>query len=108
MNELEQRGIQSESEFRLREAELNQKISQNEADLAIKEKELAARDEELKEAKRSRRWKTVLDILGIGVPLAATGYWMHQGLKFEEEGKVYSSRTSQVVSGFLRLFGKKG
>ena len=95
--EIEEKAKQTEKEFNIREAELNQKISQTNAELAIKEKELAARDEELKEAKRSRRWKTVLDILGIGVPLAATGYWMHQGLKFEEEGKVYLQRAKQLL-----------
>ena len=77
-------------------------------DAEIKQAELEQTDEELKEAKRSRRWHTALEILGIGVPVAASAYWMRRGLQFEEEGKVYTSRTMQWLSNHIRLFGKKG
>jgi hypothetical protein len=54
-----------------------------------------------------RRWRTLLDILGIAVPTAASGYWLYKGMKFEEEVKIHSSRTTQWFSGIARLF-KKG
>lgn len=92
----------------IRKAELEQRVKQAEADLEMKQEELNQKQEELKEAKRSRRWRTVLDLCGIGLPIAASAYWMKRGLQFEEEGKVYSSRTGQWLSQHLRLFGKKG
>ena len=88
--------------------ELNLRKNELETEVELKKNELAQKDAELKEAKKSRRWKTVLDILGITVPTAATGFWIWKGLKFEEEGKIYSSRTMQWVSGFTRMFKKNG
>ena len=95
-----------ERAIKWKEAENRQK--QLEAELAMRDKEVAEKEEELKEAKRGRRWRTALDILGITVPTAITSFWMYQGLKFEEDGKVYSSRTLQWLSSHMRLFGKKG
>lgn len=92
----------------IRKAELEQRIKQAEMDAELKQAELEQKEEELKEAKRGRRWHTVVDILGIGVPVAASAYWMRRGLQFEEEGKVYTSRTMQWLSSHVRLFGKKG
>ena len=92
----------------IRKAELEQRVKQAEMDIELKQAEIEQKEEELKEAKRGRRWRTVLDLLGIGVPVAASAYWMKRGLQFEEEGKVYTSRTGQWLSNHLRLFGKKG
>lgn len=92
----------------IRKAELENKIKQLEMESTMREAELEQKDAELKEAKKTRRWKTVLDILGIGAPIAAGAYWMHRGMQFEEEGKVYTSRTMQWISSHLRLFGRKG
>ena len=91
-----------------RKAELEQKVKQLEIESELKKAELEQKDAELAEARKGRRWRTVLEILGIGAPIAASAYWMHRGLQFEEEGKVYSSRTMQWLSSHLRLFGKKG
>lgn len=79
-----------------------------EAELEVKRQEVGIKEAELQEAKKGRRTRTVLDILGIAVPTMATGYWMWQGMKFEEEGKIFSSRTTRWLSEHLRLFGKKG
>ena len=95
-------------ENRIRDAELKFKLEQLNRDMEIKNAELEKRDAELQEAKKTRRWRTVLDFLGIAVPTAASGYWLYKGMKFEEEGKVYSSRTSQWFSGITRLFKRNG
>lgn len=100
--------IAKQDELELKKAEIGQRISEAEAEVELKKAELAAKDAELQEAKKGRRWRTFVDILGIGTPLAVSSYFMVKGLKFEEEGKIYSSRTSQFVSGITRLFGKKG
>lgn len=93
-------------EQKLREHELEMKLAQFENDREIKQAELEKKDAELQEAKKTRRWRTFLDILGIGVPTLVTAYWMRKGLKFEEDGKIYSSRTSQWVGNLTRLFRK--
>lgn len=93
---------------KIRDAELDAKADQLHLELLEKEKELELKKAELAEAKRGRRWRTALDIAGISAPLAISSYWMFKGLKFEEEGKIYSSRTTQFMSGIMRLFGKKG
>lgn len=95
-----------ERAIKWKEAENRQK--QLEAELAMRDKEVTEKEEELKEAKRGRRWRTVLDILGITVPPAIASFWMYQGMKFEEDGKIYSSRTLNWLSSHIRLFGKKG
>lgn len=106
--ELELRKAELEAKVKQMEAELNQKVKQMEYDIDVKKAELAQKEAELKEAKKGRWWRTVLDVLGIAVPTVATGYWLHQGFKFEEEGKIYTSRTSQFLSGIAKMFGKKG
>ena len=95
-------------ELRIREKELNLREMQLLQERDLKNAELAKKDAELVEAKKTRRWKTVLDILGITVPTAATGFWLYKGLKFEEEGKILSSRASTWFSGISRLFTRKG
>lgn len=91
-------------EMKLRNAELDLKVRQAAEDVRLKEAELAAKDAELKEAKKGRIWRTVLDILGITVPTATTAWWLYNGMKFEEEGKIYSSRTAQWIGNLGRLF----
>lgn len=108
MAELEQKRLQTENELKLRTAELEQRRAQAEHELEMKKDELAQKEAELKEAKKSRRWKTAVDVLGISLPIGVGLYGLIKGFEFEEEGKIYSSRTTQFVSGFLRLFSKKG
>ena len=95
-------------ELRLREEELKQRVISAETEANLRKAELEQKDAELKETKRGRVWSTILGVLGIGVPVAASSYWMYKGMKFEEEGKIYSSRTGQWLASHLRLFGKKG
>lgn len=104
--ELEQKIAQFNADMELKTKELEQKTAQFNADVESKTKELTQRNDELKENKRARRWKTVTEILGIGLPLAASAAWIRRGLQFEEEGKIFSSRTTQWVSGITRLFRK--
>ena len=91
----------------LRKAELELRVKQAEKEAELKQAELDQKDAELQEAKRGRRWRTVLDILGIAVPTAATAHWLYKGMKFEQEGQIFSSRTVQWLSNHTRLF-KKG
>lgn len=106
--ELKDRDFAQMDERAIKWKETENRQKQLESELAIREKELAEKEEELKETKRGRRWRTALDFIGIAVPTAATGFWMYQGMKFEEEGKIFSSRTMQWLSNHMRLFGKKG
>jgi len=105
-DELKLKDQQSTRENNLRSAELDATVRRTAEELKIKETELAQKDAELKEAKRSRRWRTVLDLLGIAVPTGASCYWMYKGMKFEEEGKIYTSRTGRWLSEHLKLFRK--
>ena len=104
MDEAKTRETELELKSKQIEEELKLKVQQVSNDLEIKKAELERKDAELKEAKKSRRWHTFMEGLGIAVPIVATGYWMKKGLKFEEEGKIYSSRTSQWIGGIKRLF----
>ena len=106
--EVSDRAYHDTMELEQRKAEADAKLQQALQELSVKKDELAVKEEELKEAKRGRRWRTALDILGIGLPAAVTCYWMKRGLEFEESGKLYSSRTAQWLSQHLRLPGKKG
>ena len=104
-------------ELKIREREVDQKLSLMEKEMALKltqlenekelkQAELDKKDAELQEAKRGRRWRTFLDLLGISMPILFTAHWMKKGLEFEEDGKIYSSRTSQWVGNLTRLFRK--
>lgn len=100
--------ISKSDENAMRMAELEQRKVQSQREFEMRENELAQKEAELKEAKKSRRWKTAVDVLGISLPIGVGLYGLVKGFEFEEEGKIYSSRTTQFVSGFLRLFSKKG
>lgn len=88
------------------EEELKLKVQQAADELECKKAELEQKQAELKEAKKARKWKTFLEFLGIAVPTGVTAYWLGKGLKFEEEGKIYSSRTAQWLGGLTRMFRK--
>lgn len=47
--------------------------------------------------------KFLANIAAIGIPTAASCFWMRKGMKFEETGS-YTGRTPQWVSSFFRLF----
>lgn len=67
--------------------------------------ELRMKEEQLKDSKKDRIIKVVLDGAGIIVPVAVSSYWMAKGLTFEEKG-TFTSRTGQWLSSHLRLFKK--
>ena len=95
-----------DKELELTAKKLEQEATRTAAETRLKEQELDIRQKELKESKASRRWHTALEILGITVPAATTVFWLKKGLQFDEEGKIYSSRTPQWLSGITRLFKK--
>lgn len=104
--ELESRQAQLNSELDMKKNELKVKIAQFNKESAQKQKELELKEKELKGSKIDRILRTILDLLGIAVPLGVTSYWAAKSLKFEETG-TYTSRTPQWISGLTRLF-KKG
>lgn len=90
---------------RMNEAKLlDEGILQNE-ELRLKKREAAMKEEQMKESKKDRVIKIVLDGAAILVPVAVSSYWMAKGLKFEQNG-TFTSRTGQWLSNHLRLFKK--
>lgn len=90
---------------RMNEAKLfDESILQNE-ELRLKKREAAMKEEQMKESKKDRVIKIVLDGATILVPVAVSSYWMAKGLKFEQNG-TFTSRTGQWLSNHLRLFKK--
>lgn len=90
---------------RMNEAKLlDEDILQNE-ELRLKKREAAMKEEQMKESKKDRVIKIVLDGAAILVPVAVSSYWMAKGLKFEQNG-TFTSRTGQWLSNHLRLFKK--
>ena len=93
-------------QLHIRQAELDFKVQQAADEQRTKEQEMEIRQEELKEAVKNRRWRTALEILGITVPAGLSCYWMWKGMQFEEEGKIFTSKTGRWLSEHLRLFRK--
>lgn len=90
---------------RMNEIEANQKACQRSDDLYYKEKELQLKEAQMKDDKKDRIVKIVLDGAAILIPVTVSSYWMAKGLKFEENG-TFTSRTGQWLSNHLRLFKK--
>ncbi len=90
---------------RMSEMEVHQKAAQRNDDLYYKEKELAMKEAQMKDGKKDRIIKVVLDSAAILVPVTVSSFWMAKGLKFEENG-TFTSRTGQWLSSHLRLFKK--
>lgn len=90
---------------RMNEIETIQKACRHSDDLYCKEKELQLKEAQMKDSKKDRIIKIVLDGLAILVPVTVSSYWMAKGLKFEENG-TFTSRTGQWLSNHLRLFKK--
>lgn len=80
-------------------------VKQAEDESYVHYEELRMKDEQLKDGKKDRIIKIVLDGVGILVPVAVSSYWMAKGLTFEEKG-TFTSRTGQWLSSHLRLFKK--
>lgn len=90
---------------RMSEMEVHQKAAQCNDDLYYKEKELAMKEAQMKDCKKDRIIKVVLDSAAILVPVTVSSYWMAKGLTFEQKG-TFTSRTGQWLSTHLRLFKK--
>ena len=80
-------------------------VKQSEDETYARYEELRMKEEQLKDGKKDRIIKIVLDGAGIIVPVAVSSYWMAKGLTFEEKG-TFTSRTGQWLSSHLRLFRK--
>lgn len=74
-------------------------------ELYLKKEETALKGMQLKEGKKDRIVRIVLDGAALLVPLAVSSYWMAKGLIFEQDG-TFTSRTGQWLSSHLRLFRK--
>lgn len=90
---------------RMNEMEASQKACQHSEELYYKEKELQLKEAQMKDGKKDRIIKIVLDGAAILIPVTVSSYWMAKGLKFEENG-TFTSRTGQWLSNHLRLFKK--
>lgn len=90
---------------RMNEMEAIHKISQRSDELYYKEKELQLKEAQMKDGKKDRIIKIILDGAAILIPVTVSSYWMAKGLKFEENG-TFTSRTGQWLSNHLRLFKK--
>lgn len=90
---------------RMAEMEAIQKASQHDSDFYYKRKELQLKEAQMKDGKKDRIIKIVLDSAAILVPVTVSSFWMAKGLKFEENG-TFTSRTGQWLSSHLRLFKK--
>lgn len=74
-------------------------------ELQLKKADVALKKEQLKEGKKDRWIRIVLDGAAILIPTAASCYWMSKGLSFEQTG-AFTSKTGQWLSSHLRLFRK--
>ena len=74
-------------------------------ELDLKKTEMRLKEEQLKESRKDRIIKIVLDGAAIVVPVTVSSFWMAKGLKFEETG-MFTSRTGQWLSNHLRMFKK--
>ncbi len=74
-------------------------------ELDLKKTEMRLKEEQLKESRKDRIIKIVLDGAAIVVPVTVSSFWMAKGLKFEETG-TFTSRTGQWLSNHLRMFKK--
>ena len=90
---------------RMAEMEAVQKASQRDNDFYYREKELQLKEAQMKDGKKDRIIKIVLDSASILIPVTVSSYWMAKGLRFEENG-TFTSRTGQWLSSHLRLFRK--
>ena len=66
-------------------------------ELQLKKADVSLKKEQLKEGRKDRWIRIVLDGAAILIPTAASCYWMSKGLKFEETGS-FTSKTGQWLS----------
>lgn len=85
----------------LHKQRMNEK--QTTGDSLMRAEELRIKEEQLKDGKKDRIVRYVLDGAAILVPITVSSFWMAKGLKFEETGS-FTSRTGQWLSSHLRLF----
>lgn len=90
---------------RMNEAKLLDEGILQDEELRLKKRETSMKEEQMKESKKDRIIKIVLDGAAILVPVTVSSYWMAKGLTFEQKG-TFTSRTGQWLSSHLRLFKK--
>lgn len=90
---------------RMNEAKLLDDGILQDEELKLKKREALMKEEQMKESKKDRIIKIMLDGAAILVPVTVSSYWMAKGLKFEQNG-TFTSRTGQWLSSHLRLFKK--
>lgn len=90
---------------RMNEAKLLDDGILQDEELKLKKREASMKEEQMKESKKDRIIKIMLDGAAILVPVTVSSYWMAKGLKFEQNG-TFTSRTGQWLSSHLRLFKK--
>ena len=90
---------------RMNEAKLLDDGILQDEELRLKKREASMKEEQMKEGKKDRIIKIVLDGAAILVPVTVSSYWMAKGLQFEKTG-TFTSRTGQWLSSHLRLFKK--
>lgn len=87
----------------LHKQRMNELKASDEAYLQMEE--ISMKKEQMKEGKKDRIIKIVLEGMAILVPVTVSSFWMAKGLKFEQSG-TFTSRTGQWLSNHLRLFRK--
>lgn len=90
---------------RMNEAKMLDDGIRQDEELRLKKREASLKEEQMKESKKDRIIKIVLDGAAILVPVTVSSYWMAKGLTFEKTG-TFTSRTGQWLSNHLRLFKK--
>ena len=103
-NELKHSEKDRELELKRKE-QLHQEF-QDQRDREIRNRELDLKEEQLHQAKIDRIANVATTVITVGVPATFASVWMKRGLKFEESG-TYTSRSGNVISNTLKLFGKK-
>lgn len=76
---------------------------QTASDYLVRTEELRMKEEQLKDGKKDRIVRYVIDGAAILVPVTVSSFWMAKGLKFETTGS-FTSRTGQWLSNHMRLF----
>ena len=78
-------------ELTLRDSELTHTIAIDSADLGVKL-------DQIKESKKDRWCKVIVDVLGVVLPIGFSTLWMLKGFKFEETGTITSNTFKWLIN----------
>lgn len=90
---------------RMNEQKTSDEVYLQMEELSLKKAETQMKKQQMKDGKKDRIIKIVLDGAAILIPVTVSSYWMAKGLTFEQKG-TFTSRTGQWLSSHLRLFKK--